>query len=268
MRYYGKYEKRPEAKNLMLQIYFTSLLCLVLCVTMFFGTTYACFTSEVSNTGNEIYVGRLDVGLYRVSDGAEVDLDSSESGETNPNKLFDKTIPWEPGRMEFRTIKITNEGNLAFDYVLSFVYPPQEGTVTTATAEAETAVKVEEYFEVWVHKGKAEAAAYEEMTQADSGWTPAGTLAELLAGKNVLAGELTANYNSGDAVANTETTPEIPAHTYTIALRMMDDVEYSSVKDKNVTFNVKLVAYQQGHVPETTEATGTVDPTAEGDANA
>ena len=29
------------------------MLCMVLCVTMFFGTSYAWFTSEVNNEGNE-----------------------------------------------------------------------------------------------------------------------------------------------------------------------------------------------------------------------
>ena len=44
MRKYGKYEqmpdgtraKQPPAKSLLLQTYMTSLLCLILCVTMFF----------------------------------------------------------------------------------------------------------------------------------------------------------------------------------------------------------------------------------------
>ena len=74
MKKYGKYEKRPEpkviakspakkadkqpkVKSMLLQTYFTSLLCLILCVTMFFGTSYAWFTSEVNNSANETYVG-------------------------------------------------------------------------------------------------------------------------------------------------------------------------------------------------------------------
>ena len=49
MRKYGKFErmqdgtraKPPKVKNVLLQTYFTSLLCMVLCVSMFFGTSYA-----------------------------------------------------------------------------------------------------------------------------------------------------------------------------------------------------------------------------------
>ena len=107
MKKYGKYEKRPEAapvkqpkvKNMLLQTYFTSLLCLVLCVTMFMGTSYAWFTSEVNNTGNEIYIGTLDVGLF-AGDNGEKDLSKAE------NKLFDSDIRWEPGYTALETIKV------------------------------------------------------------------------------------------------------------------------------------------------------------------
>ena len=104
MRKYGKYERRPEpkapagvpakkvntkrpqVKSMLLQTYFTSLLCLVLCVTMFFGTSYAWFTSEVNNSANEIYVGTLKVGLLKETDAGTQDLATSDS------KLFDKNI--------------------------------------------------------------------------------------------------------------------------------------------------------------------------------
>ena len=54
MRKFGKYEKMPDgtkakqpaAKSVLLQTYFTSLICMVLCVAMFFGTTFAWFTSD------------------------------------------------------------------------------------------------------------------------------------------------------------------------------------------------------------------------------
>ena len=67
MKKTGKFEKAPEAapakppkvKNLLLQTYFTSLACMILCVSMFFGTSYAWFSSEVTNTTNEIYAGTL-----------------------------------------------------------------------------------------------------------------------------------------------------------------------------------------------------------------
>ena len=45
---------KTELRNMLLRTYLTSLLSLVICVTLFFGTSYAWFTSEVSNKGNEI----------------------------------------------------------------------------------------------------------------------------------------------------------------------------------------------------------------------
>ena len=83
MRKYGKYERRPEgvpgkqkkAKNMLLQTYFAGLICFALCVTMFFGTTYAWFTSEVMNEGNEIYIGTLDAKLEVLKDSQWVNLE-------------------------------------------------------------------------------------------------------------------------------------------------------------------------------------------------
>ena len=99
MKKFGKFEKRPEAaqkkqpnvKSALLQTYMVSLLSLVLCVTMFFGTSYAWFTSEVTNQGNEIYIGTLDVGLFK-QNGTNWDSLSADG-----KKLFDGSIRWEPG---------------------------------------------------------------------------------------------------------------------------------------------------------------------------
>jgi predicted ribosomally synthesized peptide with SipW-like signal peptide len=61
MRKVGKYEKMR--KNALLSSYITSVLCLVLCVTMFFGTTAAWFTDTTTSEKNQIYVGTLAVDL-------------------------------------------------------------------------------------------------------------------------------------------------------------------------------------------------------------
>ena len=161
MKKYGKYEKRPEpktvdknpaknadkqpaVKSMLLQTYFTSLLCLVLCVTMFFGTSYAWFTSEVNNSANEIYVGTLKVGLLKETDTGVQDLAKGDI------KLFDKNIRWEPGNTTVETIRIVNKGNLAFKYVMTFT----DGTLASATGTS--LEDVAKYFDVWVfdHRNK------------------------------------------------------------------------------------------------------------------
>ena len=168
MRKYGKFEKRtekraakepqtPEKKSLLLQTYFTSLMSLVLCVTMFFGTTYAWFTSEVTNTGNEIYIGTLDVELEKkivVTEGETareewVSLSEMSNDSNNVTQLFNGNIRWEPGYTALETIKITNEGDLAFNYVLQFT----DGTFNDASEMALSYSNVAEHFVVYVHAG-------------------------------------------------------------------------------------------------------------------
>ncbi len=231
MRKYGKYEKRPAAvpakqakpKGMLLQAYFVSLLGLVLCVTMFFGTSYAWFTSEVNNTSNEIYVGTLKVGLYKGSEN----LDNSDT------KLFDRKIPWEPGYTALETIKITNEGDLAFKYVLKFT----NGAL--ATESNMNLSDVAKYFDVWVYDhSKNENSGFTYASYADitteNGWNSVGTLAELLNGTSVLEGKL----ETVSAEAE-----------YTIALHMTEDAA-SSVMGQKISLNVKLVAYQMAYEPE------------------
>ena len=269
MRRYGKYEKRPdkarvpEAKSALLQTYFTSLVCLVLCVSMFFGTSFAWFTSEVNNTGNEIYIGTLDVELKKLgSDGKYVSMSAvnAESG-TNVNKLYTDAVRWEPGYTALETVQIVNEGDLAFKYVLSFT----DGALTEGNKlPIET---VAGFFEVWVHEGTPTPASYADITEAND-WIPAGTLAEILAGKSVLEGVMEETdvriqketqpaageaAEAADEESSTEAATEAPTepasgikpttHTYTIALHMNEAAD-ASVMGHKISLNVKLVAYQ------------------------
>ena len=116
--------KQPKAKNMLLQTYFTSLVCLVLCVGMFLGTSYAWFTSEVNNAGNEIYIGILNVELEKkdktgTSPTGWVSL-STTTNEVNDYKLFDGGIRWEPGYTSLETVQVVDKGDLAFNYTLTF----------------------------------------------------------------------------------------------------------------------------------------------------
>ena len=237
MKKYGKFEKRfdaavgkqPKMKNLLLQTYFTSLFSLVLCVSLFFGTSYAWFTSEVTNTKNEIYVGTLKVGLH--AKGGR-DLTSSS------NKLFNQNIRWEPGYTTLDTIQINNEGDLAFKYVLSFT----DGSLTGGNAQNLGAVAKQ--FDIWTYDhrgtGAPSPASYAQITEED-GWVYVGTLEDVLNGKSVLSGELAAvgaQNNGTGTVANMLT-----EHTYTVALHMKESADADVIGSK-ISLNVKLIAYQ------------------------
>lgn len=261
MKKYGKYEKRPEGvpekqpkvKSALLQTYFTSLLCMVLCVTMFFGTSYAWFTSEVNNTDNEIYIGTLDVGLFK-ENGTDFPDNLADSDKT----LFDSNIRWEPGYTALETIKVVNEGDLAFKYVLNFT----DGQAKNADNTDAVLADVAKFFDVWVYdhranEGKASVAAdpdsYAALTAANSGWIPAGSLDELLAGKAVLDGVMVTvrqDDKADDPTTPNETDDGVATEdTYTIALHMKEDTD-SAVMGQRISLNVKLVAYQMASESE------------------
>lgn len=238
-------KKPPEVKNVLLHTYFTSLLCLVLCVGMFLGTSYAWFTSEVNNTANEIYIGILDVELEK-QNGENWNSLSATADGVNTNSLFDGKIRWEPGYTALETVRVVNEGNLAFKYVLGFT----EGAVEAGdTVEEENVLELETvaaYFDVWVYDHAQDETtpytaptAYTDITGEDSGWTYAGSLDRILAGKNVLEGAMEAP----PAAEETGTSPERTGDTYTIALHMKNATD-AAVMGHKISLNVKLIAYQ------------------------
>jgi len=237
-------DKEPEKKgNVLLQSYFTSLLSLVLCVGMFMGTSYAWFTSEVNNTSNEIYIGILEVELEKKVEDSWESLSATENDQ-NITKLFDSnngTIFWEPGYTAMETVRVRNEGDLAFKYVLNFT----DGNVTAPegidAAQAQSLQDVAKYFDVWVYnhaqtEGNSAPANYAEITAQDSGWVNAGTLDRILEGKAVLTGEMLATPLS--------TQQTDAADTYTIALHMKDEAD-TAVMGHKISLSVKLIAYQK-----------------------
>ena len=247
MKKYGKYEKMPDGtrvkqppvKSMLLQTYFTSLLCLVLCVTMFFGTSYAWFTSEVNNTGNEIYIGILDVDLQKKSGSDWPSLSATAEG-TYATKLFSGEVRWEPGYTALETLKVVDKGDLAFNYELTFT----DGTISGATTA--TLQDIAKWFDVWAFDHQASTTytapvAYAEISE-DAGWTKVGTLAEVLDGKAVFKGGM----NESDVVNGN------PEHTYTIALHMNGENtsedqqnELNALMGQKIELSVKLVATQR-----------------------
>lgn len=259
MKKYGKYEKRPSAKNEQLRTYLTSLLSLALCVTMFLGTSLAWFTSEVNNTENEIYIGTLDVGFFRVNKANN----EMENMADSTYKFFDSNIRWEPGYTALETIRVVNEGDLAFKYVLDFT----EGALDEKEGDAQTLQDVAKFFDIWVypHANVAEVPepqAYTDITDSNSGWIHAGSLEEVLADKVVLTGIMNdVRYeptpvatvdDSGEATAEVTEPAKNDAggkpavQAYTIALHMNEEAN-DSVMGRKIGLTVKLVAYQMSY---------------------
>ena len=101
-----------KAKNLK-KSFLLSVLSLVLCVSMFVGTTFAWFTDSITNTKNKIMAGNLDVELYFQVEGQ---TDWTKVDE-NTN-IFMEDALWEPGHTEVVKLKVVNEGSLALKYQL------------------------------------------------------------------------------------------------------------------------------------------------------
>lgn len=222
MKFIGRFEKKMDAaetkqkqsKNLLLQTYITSLLSMVLCMSMFLGTSYAWFTSEVTSTVNEIYVGRMEAGLYA---GSVMERNLAVAG----NEFLDSEIFWEPGYTALETLYVNNSGQLAFRYVVSFI----DGTVEGGKSLADVA----KYFDVHIIShpvGQVPTPnSYSEITNS---WTPLGTLDVLLAGGTVAEGALKVEENAA----------------YTVAIHMRENAD-DSLMGQRLKLNVKLVAYQE-----------------------
>ena len=237
-----KKDKAPEQKNPLLQAYFTSLVSMILCVSMFFATTYAWFTTEVSNAGNEIYIGTLDVDLYKkVTPEKQGDPDRIDLGEEGAEKLFDPAIRWEPGYTALETVQVVNRGDLAVKYALTFTDGMLDGVADQRLMEAA------KHFDVWTYfheDGKEPTATkYSEITAADSGWKSAGTLAELLSYHAVLTGAIDEILPEEEGASVQPADEKKVTNTHTIAIHMREDAS-AAVMGKKITLNVKLVAYQ------------------------
>lgn len=112
----------------------TSGLALLLCVTMLIGTTFAWFTDSITNSGNKIQSGTLDIGAkaYAVGQGgAEVTIEGVNGGraitfdktevnlETSEDPIIQDSL-WEPGKSSAKLLEVTNNGSLAAKVKLAF----------------------------------------------------------------------------------------------------------------------------------------------------
>ena len=92
-----------------------SSISLLLCISMFIGSTFAWFTDSASSAGNKIQSGilKLDVELL----DKETQEWHSIKDTQEPLFNYDK---WEPGYTVENILKIENEGNLALKWVAKF----------------------------------------------------------------------------------------------------------------------------------------------------
>lgn len=97
-----------------------SVLSVVLCCAMLIGSTFAWFTDSVTNTGNRIQAGNLEIdllmdkeenGIYTSIADGEGDIFDEAGMAQNSNKTL-----WEPGKTQIVYLGVQNKGSLALKY--------------------------------------------------------------------------------------------------------------------------------------------------------
>ena len=187
-----------------------SVVALCLCVSSLIGTTFAWFTDSVTSSGNVIQTGTLDVAMGW-SEATE-DPETATYKDAAEGAIFYNEY-WEPGYVEARHIKISNQGTLALKYKLVIV---AEGEVSDLS----------DVIDVYYYDPAEKVAERDELAGAKK----IGTLTDVL--KNF---ETTAqgNLKKGED------------HTVTIALKMQESAgnEYQN-KSIGTSFSIVLVATQ------------------------
>ena len=235
----GKYEavpteaavkyKKKSAKANLLSAYFTSLLCLVLCATMFMSTSMAWFTSEVTNGGNEIYVGTLDVKLLHG--------DAEVGPYSDP--VYDDSVVWAPDTLQIDEFTIENEGTLGFSYRMGMSISYDGYT----EAEKELAQKAANEIAVWVKEGVSAAGTVAADLTKENGWTAIGTLADVLNGATIVTGKM------DPVLSNVSASNEVvTSRTFAVALHMNENASVEIMGAKLSDMTIKLVAAQTASV--------------------
>ncbi len=99
-----------------------SAIALLLCISMFIGSTFAWFTDSVTSGNNIITAGNLDLEMYWTDDPDSGNWYNVEEDGHNTIFSYDN---WEPGYTDVKYIKLVNAGKLALNYNLTLT--PQNG---------------------------------------------------------------------------------------------------------------------------------------------
>ena len=198
---------------------FHSVIALILCFSMLLGTTYAWFTDSVTSANNIIKAGNLDLEVWWTEDLTSASWKNAE--DANSGAIFDYD-KWEPGYTCVRYIKLVNNGDLAFKYLLNVIPNGDMGILADI---------IDVYY---VENAQANVDSVENMTAV-------GTLADVV-GKKVSAngvllpeGTSESGFYSGEIVV-------------AIALSMQESAgnEYQG-KSIGTSFSIELLATQYSY---------------------
>ena len=180
MLFFGK--KKTEESG-TLKTYLASLLTLCLCCAMFLSTTFAWFSSNVSNTANQIQTGSLHMDM-QIHNGTQW-VSVAASGAP---KVFttDPADLWVPGDYQIQKLRIVNSSTIPAEYALKIAANPS----MTKTPEELNAIA--SCFSVYtLVDGMTYDPANVQLLDTTT-WTLAGSLADILQGKPVVSDQLDA----------------------------------------------------------------------------
>lgn len=208
-----------------------SILSVALCCAMLIGSTFAWFTDSVTSGGNQIVAGNLKADLIHVGDGTEVSIK-----EDPTHKIFEYD-KWEPNYTVMETLKVVNNGNLAFKFRLDAV---ADGYTTGPNGE-----KLADVIDVWVYEGEGipTTNSFAEMTE-DANWRKAGSLSTLMADPDGIARGVLLPENA--TPTNGEPVKEVQM---TVALHMQEGAgngyQGLTLGDLNFTLKAAQYTYEQ-----------------------
>lgn len=97
----------------------TSVLSLVLCMSMFIGTTFAWFSDTAASANNKIVAGNLQIQLLMYDGESYVDIGNRNNpifGVDSVAQNENESTLWEPGKTQVAYLAVKNNGSLALKY--------------------------------------------------------------------------------------------------------------------------------------------------------
>ncbi|HIU25843.1 MAG TPA: hypothetical protein IAC50_05045 [Candidatus Copromorpha excrementigallinarum] len=206
---------------------------LLVCIALLIGTTLAWFTDSVSNRGNKIQAGTLQIDLLQLgktlSDSQKEALEEETISEDTFYSIAAlENVPvfdydnWEPGYSTPEVFQIKNNGTLALKYQLDLIL--QEGQTS----------KLADVINVWFKTGNEAITSVptgmNEDQLADDGYTEIGTLSSILNNEHAATGYLSEGQSD-----------------YAAIVLYMDESAGNDYKNLSIggTFDIVLSATQQ-----------------------
>lgn len=151
----------------------SSIMSLILCLALLLETTMAWFTDTVTNTGNRVESGGMEVQLLKYDGGNYVDI-TDGTGDifmTEGEGVRLNGILWEPGKTEVVYLQVKNADTLAFNYNI----------ILSVSNDSENTAALQDVFSYAIVAGDYSQTPFTSWTEitghalAETGTVPEGT---------------------------------------------------------------------------------------------